>query len=251
MYRRDGLRSVYLGDEAIIRCNSFTLDGGSMKAVRTAVRRVGRHHHFRLMRETDASPELCAQLDAIRERWRGKAPERGFTMELGGGVCGTDPDLLLAVAFDADERPVAFLRLVPCFGNDPGYSRDLMQRELHAVNGITDFLIANTALALGERGFHRLSMNFAAWGRLFDTTARLSLSERAQKRVAEVLNPYFQIKSLRDFNAKFDPQWLPRSIVIESPAAMPKVGILYASVEGFLSVPVVGRYLVPSVRSTP
>ena len=87
--------------------------------------------------------------------------------------------------------------------------------------------------------------------RLFDTTARLSLSERAQKRVAEVLNPYFQIKSLRDFNAKFDPQWLPRSIVIESPAAMPKVGILYASVEGFLSVPVVGRYLVPSVRSTP
>ena len=79
----------------------------------------------------------------------------------------------------------------------------------------------------------------------------MSLSERAQKRVAEVLNPYFQIKSLRDFNAKFDPQWLPRSIVIESPAAMPKVGILYASVEGFLSVPVVGRYLVPSVRSTP
>jgi lysyl-tRNA synthetase len=251
LYRRDGLRSVYLGDEAIIRCDSFTLAGGAMKAVRSAVRRVERRHHFRLMRETDASPELCAQLNAIRERWRGKAPERGFTMELGGGVRGEDPDLLLAVAFDADERPVAFLRLVPCFGDDPGYSLDLMQRDPDAVNGITEFLIANTALALGERGFRRLSMNFAAWGRLFDTTAHLSLSERAQKRVAEVLNPYFQIKSLRDFNAKFDPQWLPRSIVVESPAAMPKVGILYASVEGFLSVPVVGRYLVPSVRSTP
>ncbi len=249
MYRRDGFRSVYLGDEAIIRCDGFTLDGASMKAVRTAVRRVGRHHHFRLMRETDASPELCEQLNAIRERWRGKAPERGFTMELGGGVRGEDPDLLLAVAFDGDERPVAFLRLVPCFGADPGYSLDLMQRDPGAPNGITEFLIANTALALGERGFRRLSMNFAAWGRLFDATARLSFSERAQKRLAEAPNPYFQIKSLRDFNAKFEPEWLPRSIVVENPAAMPKVGVLYTSVEGFLTIPVVGRYLVPAVRS--
>jgi lysyl-tRNA synthetase, class II len=249
MYRRDGFRAVYLGDEAIIRCDTFTLDGSAMKAVRTAVRRVGRHHHFRLMRETDAAPELREELNAIRERWRGKAPERGFTMELGGGVRGEDPDLLLAVAFDDDERPVAFLRLVPCFGEAPGYSLDLMQRDPDAVNGITEFLIANAALALGERGFKRLSMNFAAWGRLFDATSQLSPSQRAQKRVAQALNPFFQIKSLRDFNAKFAPEWLPRSIVVETPTAMPKVGLLYASVEGFLNLPLVGRYMVPAVRS--
>jgi lysylphosphatidylglycerol synthetase-like protein (DUF2156 family) len=249
MYRRDGFRAVYLGDEAIIRCDTFTLDGSRLKAVRAAVHRVGRRHHFRLLRETDASPALCEQLNAIRERWRGKAPERGFTMELGGGVRGEDPDLLLAVAFDGDERPVAFLRLVPCFGAEPGYSLDLMQREPDAVNGVTEFLIANTALALGERGYRRLSMNFAAWGRLFDASAHLSLSERMQKRLAEALNPFFQITSLRDFNAKFAPEWLPRSIVVETHAAMPKVGLLYASVEGFLRLPLVGRYLVPAVPS--
>jgi lysylphosphatidylglycerol synthetase-like protein (DUF2156 family) len=69
------------------------------------------------------------------------------------------------------------------------------------------------------------------------------------KRVATALNPFFQIKSLRDFNEKFAPEWLPRSIVVEDPAAMAKVGVLYASVEGFLTVPVVGKYLVPAVRS--
>jgi lysylphosphatidylglycerol synthetase-like protein (DUF2156 family) len=153
------------------------------------------------------------------------------------------------VAFDGEERPVAFLRLVPCFGDDPGYSLDLMQRDPDSVNGITEYLIANTALALGDRGFRRLSMNFAAWGRLF-SAGDLSFGERVQKRAAEALNPFFQIKSLRDFNAKFDPEWLPRSIIVENPAAMPKVGLLYASVEGFLTLPVVGRYLVPTVRST-
>ena len=250
LYRRQGFHGVYLGDEAIIRCDRFSLHGSAMKAVRTAVGRVGRHHSFKLLREADAPPRLVADLNAIGERWRGKAPERGFTMELGGGVRGVEPDFLLAVAFEGPEQqPVGFLRLVPCYGEDPGYSLDLMQRDPDSANGLTEYLIANAALALGERGFSRLSLNFAAWGRLFDSGTRLSPTQRLLALFARLLNPFFQIKSLRDFNAKFDPEWLPRSIVIEDPAAVPKVGILYASVEGFLNLPVIGRYLVPPVRA--
>jgi lysyl-tRNA synthetase, class II len=208
---------------------------------------VDKGHHFRLMRESDASPSLVAALNEIRERWRGKAPERGFTMELGQDVRGDNPDFLLAVALDEDEHPVAFLRLVPCYGADPGYSLDLMQRDPDSVNGVTEYLIANASLALGERGFKRLSMNFAAWGRLFDPRIKLGPGQKVMKVVADALNPFFQIESLRDFNEKFDPEWLPRAIVIEDPAAMPKVGLLYASVEGFVTLPVVGRYLIPQV----
>jgi lysyl-tRNA synthetase class 2 len=244
LYRARGFHEVYLGDEAIIPCDRFTLQGSAKKSVRSAVKRVGRDHRFRLLRESDASPQLVEELNKIRERWRGKAPERGFTMELGGGVKGQNPDFLLAVAFESEsERPDGFLRLVPCYGDDPGWSLDLMQRDPDAPNGMTEFLIANTALALGERGFTKLSMNFAAWGRLFDAGAQLSLSQRALKKAAEVLNPYFQIKSLRDFNAKFDPDWVPRAIMVEEVAQMPKVGLLYASVEGFVNLPLVGRRL--------
>jgi lysyl-tRNA synthetase, class II len=241
LYGARGFHEVYLGDEAIIPCDEFTLEGSDKKSVRAAVKRVGRDHRFRLLRESDASPQLVEELNKIRERWRGKAPERGFTMELGGGVRGQNPDFLLAVAFQSEsERPDGFLRLVPCYGAEPGWSLDLMQRDPDAPNGMTEFLIANAALALGERGFTKLSMNFAAWGRLFDTGAELTLSQRALKRVAELLNPYFQIKSLRDFNAKFDPHWVPRAIVIEEVSQMPKVGLLYASVEGFVNLPLVG-----------
>jgi hypothetical protein len=37
--------------------------------------------------------------------------------------------------------------------------------------------------------------------------------------------------------------------VVEDPAAMPKVGLLYASVEGFIKLPVIGKHLVPPLRS--
>jgi lysylphosphatidylglycerol synthetase-like protein (DUF2156 family) len=88
-------------------------------------------------------------------------------------------------------------------------------------------------------------MNFAAWGRLFAEDRRLSTSDRIQRSLAKGLDPFFQVKSLRDFNQKFRPEWLPRSIVIEDPAAMPKVGMLYASVEGFLDLPLIGRFFRP------
>ena len=65
-----------------------------------------------MLRETDASGVLRDALNELRERWRDGSDERGFTMELGGGVRGEDPELLLAVAFADDGRPLGFLRLV-------------------------------------------------------------------------------------------------------------------------------------------
>lgn len=249
LYSRRGFRSVYIGDEAIIPCDRFTLSGSTMKSVRSAVKRVERQCGFKLMRESDASPELCTQLNEIRRRWRGDAPERGFTMELGRDVKGENPDFLLAVAFGADRKPLGFLRLVPCFGEDPGWSLDLMQRDPDAPNGMTEYLIANSALALGRQGFRRLSMNFAAWGRLFDDSTRLTLPQKALRKMTSVLNPFFQIESLRNFNAKFDPEWWPRSIVIEEIESAPKVSLLYATSEGFLSIPLIGDKLIPPLRA--
>jgi len=236
LYRSHGLRSLYLGDEAVIHCDRFA----PAKSVRAAERRVGGRCTFRLLREVDAPPRLREQLEQVRVRWRDGAPERGFTMELGGGVTGENPDLLLAVASDREDgRPLGFLRLVPTFGERPGWSLDLMQHDPDAPNGMTEFLIARTAQTLAERGERRLSLNFAAWGRLFDPDTELSRVQRLQRRIALALNPYFQITSLRDFNAKFDPEWVPRSIVAEDLEALPKVALLYASLEGFL----------PAVRS--
>ncbi|MBM3666289.1 MAG: lysine--tRNA ligase [Actinobacteria bacterium] len=247
VYLDRGFHAVYLGDEAIIRCDRFSINGPRMKAVREAVTRVAKRHRFVLIRESDASPRLVKQLNGISAEWREGEAERGFTMELARDVAGDQPDLLLAVAMSEDDRPAGFLRLVPCYGDNPGYSLDLMRRDPKAVNGLTEALIANAALALGERGFTRLSMNFAAWGRLFDDQRELGLGERALKRVADLLNPFFQIESLRDFNAKLDPEWLPRSIVVEDAADLPRVGVLFATVEGFLDVPVVGKLLVAPV----
>jgi lysylphosphatidylglycerol synthetase-like protein (DUF2156 family) len=218
-----------------------------MKSVRAAVRRVGRAYRFELVRESEAPAGLVDQLNAISQRWRGKAPERGFTMTLSQDVegDGSNPDFLLCVARDENGAAGGFLRLVPAYGRDFGYTLDLMRHDPDAPNGMTEFLIASAAVALRERGVVRLSMNFAMWGRLFQEGVSFSPSQRAARRVVGVLNPFFQIKSLQEFNAKFSPAWLSRDLIYQQPADLPRVGLLYAGAEGFLALPVVGPLFVP------
>ncbi|HEV7615714.1 MAG TPA: phosphatidylglycerol lysyltransferase domain-containing protein [Solirubrobacterales bacterium] len=249
IYRARGMRTIYLGDEAILRCDEFSLEGTGMKAVRTAVKHVEKDHGFELIAETEASPELIAELNEISAEWRQGAPERGFTMELGEDVEGEQSDFVIAVAREQQGGRVAgFLRFVPVYGEDPGYSLDLMRRRPDSANGLTEYLIAEAALALGARGFKRLSLNFAAWGRLLDSAEDAGLSARLQRLMAKGLNPFFQIQSLRDFNQKFGPEWVPRSVVIDDVSDLPRLAMLYASVEGFLEVPVLSRVLEPPIR---
>jgi lysylphosphatidylglycerol synthetase-like protein (DUF2156 family) len=249
-YHARGLHSFYLGDEAIIHCRDFTLDGPTMRPVRQASNRIGKDHKFELLKERDATPELVDELNAISAAWRKGNDERGFTMTLGEEIAGERDEFLLAVARDHQSKVMGFLRVVPTFGEDPGYTLDLMRHHPDAPNGMTEFLTAQLALALRRRDIDRLSMNFAAWGRLWQDNYELTPGLRVMSWFIKKLNPYFQIKSLYDFNEKFEPEWLPRSIVLTSPVALARVGILFGGVEGFVTVPGMGRYFVPQVMST-
>jgi hypothetical protein len=96
-----------------------------------------------------------------------------------------------------------------------------------------------------ELGLRRLSMNFAVMGRLFAPDLDFTVRQRAVKAVVSLLNPFFQIKSLHDFNRRFRPTWQPRVVIYEDQRALPQVALLYSGVEGFLSLPLIGKYFVP------
>jgi lysylphosphatidylglycerol synthetase-like protein (DUF2156 family) len=244
-YLARGLRSFYLGDEAVIDCDEFKLEGKRNKSMRQSVHRVARTYRFEMFPESKATPELVAQLNAVSAKWRGKTPERGFTMALSQDVAGVSDEYELCVAFDEDDRPGGFLRVVPIFGDDPGFTLDMMRRDPDSPNGMTEYLVANTVFALREQRMRRLSMNFAVMGRLFNEDLPFTRRQRAMKWVISLLNPFFQIKSLHEFNRRFRPGWEPRVIIYEDQRALPQVALLYSGVEGFLALPVVGRYFVP------
>jgi lysyl-tRNA synthetase class 2 len=232
-----GLRSFYIGDEAIVDLAAFSLEGRSIRKVRQAVTRARKAgftaalHHMGELSDT----ELC-ELEELSERWRGDEPERGFSMAIdslrGEHLCQS----LVVVARDGEGVARGFLHFAPCYGR-PAMSLGLMRRDRDSLNGLTEYLVVSAIEMLRERGIEEISLNFAAFARLLRDPN--GLGERALGRLVALANPFFQIESLYRFNAKFTPRWQPRYLLYERrPLGFARTGLAAMSAEGQLPSPI-------------
>jgi len=240
-YAKLGLRGFYLGDEAILDPRRFSLEGRPIRKVRQSCHRLERDgYRLEFVADPDVDPDLREALASVASAWRGRAPERGFTMALDEPLQVDDPDCLTVVARDRTGRAQGYLHLVPCYGSEPGMSLDQMRRRPDTPNGLTEWMVARTAQELGRRGLARLSLNFAFLGGLFRERSGLTPMQRVEVAAAQRLNPYFQIESLHHFNAKFFPRWHSRYIYYEAPLSFPRVALAYLEAEAFLRLPLIG-----------
>jgi lysyl-tRNA synthetase class 2 len=234
LYESAGLRARYLGDEAIIDVDQFTLEGRRMRPVRQAFNRTKNFGlRAEIHREGELDPVLRRALIGISERHRAGAPERGFSMALDGLLTGRDADCLVAVCRDAEGAPLAFQRYVPCKAGT-GLSLDAMRRDAVGPNGVNERLIVETVLWARDHGIREVSLNFAAFKGLIEEDADLGPLESAQAWLIKRLNPYFQIQSLLTFNAKFNPRWVPRYLVYRTLTDLASISVAALSAEAFL-----------------
>ena len=241
LYAGLGLQGFYLGDEAILDPPAFSLDGHRIRKVRQSCHRLERlGYRLEFLSDAEVDPDLRAALAAVTRSWRGRAPDRGFTMALGREPSPHDPDCVTVVAVDPEGTAQGYLHLVPCYGTLPGYSLDQMRRRRETPNGLSEWMVARTTQELGRRGVVRFSLNFAFLGALFREETPLTFLQRLEVAVARRLNPFFQIESLQWFNAKFSPMWSPRYIYSEPPLSFPRVALAYLESEAFLRLPLIG-----------
>jgi lysyl-tRNA synthetase class 2 len=234
LYEDAGLRSHYLGDEAVIDVAGFNLQGRAMRPVRQAFNRT---KNFGLTtdvhREGDLDPTLRRALIGIAERHRAGAPERGFSMALDDLLSGRDRDCVIVVCRDDTGAPIAFQRYVPCRAGR-GLSLDARRRDAVGPNGVNERMIVDAVEWARAHDVEEVSLNFAAFKGLIEDGAALSPVQVAEAWVIKRLNPYFQIESLLNFNAKFHPRWVPRYLVYRSTGDLAAVGIAALSAEAFL-----------------
>src|SRR6266536_1054016 len=240
-YADAGLRTIYLGDEAVIDLETFCLDGRPMRIVRQSwnrARRAGLTCQIARSGELDAATR--SELAAISARWRGGTAERGFSMALGRLFDPRDAAAIVVAGRAADGRALGFLHLVP-WGPD-GASLDVMRREPGAPAILNDFLIAEAAMRLRSLGVRRMSLNFSFLRAVLEAGAEADapLAPRLGCRVLRRLSGPFQIESLYRFNKKFRPHWEPRYLACEAVEDLPRVALAALRAEGLLARPARG-----------
>ena len=247
IYRAAGLSAVYMGDEAIVDCQTFSLKGKSMKSLRGSYNRVSKAgYHVEVMQALQASPELRAQLEELSTQTRQGEVERGFSMTLSRMFDERDTGLLLAVCLDPEGKPVAFNQYIPA-SHINGYSLDLMRRtnDPDAPNGLTDFVILETINWQAEQGLNGLGLNFAVMRAVVAGETGTGPWQSAERSVFHRFSDSMQIESLWIFNKKYDPQWRPRYSIADDRAHLPRAGLAIARAESVSELPVVGRFMKP------
>ncbi|MGH9101657.1 MAG: bifunctional lysylphosphatidylglycerol flippase/synthetase MprF, partial [Acidimicrobiales bacterium] len=252
IYRTSGMHELYVGDEAVVTLQSFTLEGGAHKSLRQAVNRIARHGYTLSFHDpAHLDRGLAAELRQLMGRSRRGEAERGFSMTLGRVFDPADKGLLLAVAHDSQGRAVAFCQYVPATGID-GYSLDLMRRDGgDHPNGLLDFVVVGTISHLREAGHLGLGLNFATMRAVLAGEAGDNLPQRVERWVLRRMSGSMQIESLWRFNSKYDPRWQPRFVVYDSPENVLALAMAIARAESFWELPLLGRFLVPPAARTP
>ena len=237
-YRRAGLDSLELGDEAVLDLEEFSLEGRSMRVVRQAVNRVKRAGYtLAVDRQKDLAPAEVGEVKATAEALRGEEVERGFSMALGRLGDERDPDLVVARARDAEGHLIAVLAFVP-WGPD-GLSLDLMRRARDCENGTVEFAVVGVVERAQDLGVRRISLNFAVFRSVFERGSRVGAGPvlRIWYRVLILLSRWWQIESLYRANAKYQPEWIPRFVCFRRAADLLRVAIAAAEAEAFIQRP--------------
>ncbi|SBT38986.1 bifunctional lysylphosphatidylglycerol flippase/synthetase MprF [Micromonospora auratinigra] len=239
VYQAAGMRAFYLGDEAIVNCSAFTLEGRPMKGLRSGHHRVARAgYRVRFHDPSALPPALADELRELAAQSRHGDTERGFSMTLSRLFDPRDTGLLLSVAYDPSGRPDAFCHWVPA-PDVAGWSLDVMRRrtDVEVPNGLTDFVIIETIRHLKERGQWGLGLNFAVMRAVLAGERSVGRLGDVQRRLLQRLGADTQMASLWRYNEKYHPMWRSRYVVLAGLGNVPSQGLAIAAAEGVLDLP--------------
>jgi lysyl-tRNA synthetase, class II len=179
---------------------------------------------------------VAEQVGEITRAWvdiKGGA-ERGFSMTLGRFPRAEDRDCEITVALQGD-IVLGFLSVVPVYGIE-SWSLDAMRRRPDSPNGLMEFLVIRLAEQYRERGFQRLSLNFASLANSANDIDSRMLEE-TRRFIFENLSSFYQLKSLAQFNNKFAPQWRSRFLAYGDMLTFPKLVLAVVQSEDPIKFP--------------
>jgi lysyl-tRNA synthetase class 2 len=235
IYQGLGLHTLYLGDEAVVELDRFSLEGRPIRKVRQSVHRLRKAGYTsELCTLSEIGAETMRQMEHVLKVGRIGQSERGFSMGMDGVRCPLQQDTLFVLARDGDGALRGVLHFVPCYGR-AAMSLSIMRRDPTTPNGLMEFLVVAAIESMRERGIQEISLNFSVLTKYMRDPQ--NPFQRLLGRAATLLNPYFQIESLYRFNLKFQPHWNPRYLVYEGRLGIARAGVASMWAEGQLPKP--------------
>jgi phosphatidylglycerol lysyltransferase len=220
-YRSAGLSLLRIGEEAVVRLASFSLEGGANKPIRWAYNHLLKLGHTSELWEP---PLTRAQLDDLRrvsDEWL--AYMHGTEKRFSVGWFDDDylRDCRVMVARTDEGWISAFANLLPEYASNV-VAIDLMRHRAQADRSTMDFLFVSLILWAREHGYDGFDLGLSALSGVGQRSGDPAV-ERALHFIFEHITRFYNFKGLHTFKNKFQPEWSPRYLAYPGPASLPIV----------------------------
>lgn len=222
LWSQMGFASHKMGEEAIIPLDHFSLEGSHRKKLRAARSRAERDGLRFGMVEAPLSDQAFSELKEVSDQWLAEKGGREKSFSVGRFA----PDYLrmTPIAIIRHEgRVVAFANILAAANREEA-GTDLMRHVSGMPAGAMDFLFIELMLHLKAEGYRQFSLGMAPLAGL-DAIERPDWISRLGILIYRNGRSFYSFEGLRNFKAKFDPEWRSRFLVSVPHANLLAVGL--------------------------
>ncbi len=219
-------RKLFLGQEAVLDLNSFSLDGGSKKSIRNALKKVSEKGYYTKIYAAPINDHMLDRLGTVSHEWLKDTGRSEIVFSQGMFLPEELEKQTIITVEDSDEKIVAFLNIIPDYAPGEG-TYDLIRKTSDAPNGVIDFIIVALFNYLKREGFDSCNLGFAPLSGIANPQ---NFPERSMKFAYEKIRTFSHYKGLRDFKEKFSPVWYNKYLIYDQDYDLFKVPTTLANV---------------------
>lgn len=208
-YTALGLKSLFIGQEAIVDLNTFSLSGGEKKSVRNALNKIKQEGFITKIYNPPLKDGLIQKLKSVSDDWLNNTGRHEIIFSQGVFNEKEIKNQTVITVENNEEMIMAFINIIPDYRENEG-TYDLQRKSSIAPNGIMDHILIELFNHFRESGIRYVNLGFAPMSGMNDPH---NFPERSMKFAYERIRSFAGYKGLREYKEKFDPIWNDRYII--------------------------------------
>lgn len=219
-------KSLFIGQEAILDLETFSLAGGEKKPIRNALNKIKAEGYTTHINVPPLRDGLIQKLKAVSDDWLKYTGRQELVFSQGVFDRVEIKNQTVITVENKEEMVIAFLNIIPDYAANEG-TYDLQRKTAEAQNGVMDHLLIEMFNHFKSAGIRYVDLGFAPMSGVNDPH---NFPERSMKFAYERIRSFAHYKGLREYKDKFGPVWKDRYLIyrndydlLQIPAALNKV----------------------------
>lgn len=196
-------KSLFIGQEAVVDMDTFTLEGRKRGTLRNAVNKVADKGFKITVHMPPLKDGLLQKLKAVSDEWLIDNGRSEIVFSQGRFIWEELKGQTVMTVESPEEKIDAFLNIIPDYAKGE-LTYDLIRKTADAPNGVTMFLLIEFFKYAKASGFKAVNMGFAPMSGI---EVPKNISERSMKYAYNSIRTFSHYRGLRDFKERFYPTW--------------------------------------------